>query len=687
MKHIISLTAFAATAVAVAPALLAQGRSSVVTTPNVAARAATTAKRALRATDIFRVRDVRDPQISPDGKWVAYTVTIADSARDKNDTDVWMASWDGKENIRITSTRDGESQPRWSPDGRYLSFLSSRDGSKGGQVWILDRRGGEATRLTEVKGGVSSYEWSPDATRLALIVGDPDDADSGDSTKAKTPKPIVLDRYKFKQDVEGYLGDKRSHLYVFDIASKKAELLTPGRYEEANPSWSPDGKLIAFVSDRSADPDRSINTDIYLVEPRAGAEMRRLTTFAGEDNNSGSKLAWSPDGKSIAYVRSTSESMSIYDQYKVAVIPVAGGEPRLLAESLDRPVTSPRWTADGAAIVFLVTDDRTQYLARVRATGGPVERLTTGPRVVSAVSLGTGGRIATLASTSTTLPEVHALENGVLRALSHQNDDWLAEIQLGTTEGIEFRTPDGADVHAVMTKPAGAATKLPTLIRIHGGPTSQDQYSFNFERELFAANGYVVVSPNYRGSNGRGEKFMSAISGDWGNKEVVDVLAATDYVVERGIADPDRLGIGGWSYGGITTNYTIATTPRFKVAISGAGSSLQTSMYGVDQYILQYETELGPPWKNPDGWMKVSYPFYHADRIKTPTLFMVGEKDFNVPAVGSEQMYQALKSLGIDTQLVIYPNAFHGITLPSFRVDRLERYLAWYDKYLKPVAQ
>src|SRR5687767_4520950 len=194
------------------PALAAQGRGAPAATPNAVPAPAVGAKRALRASDIFRVRDVRDPQISPDGKWVAYTVTVADSARDKNDTDVWMASWDGKENLRITSTKDGESQPRWSPDGRYLSFLSSRDGGKGGQVWLLDRRGGEATRLTEVKGGVSAYEWSPDATRLALIVDDPDDSESGDSAKAKTPKPIVLDRYHFKQDVQGYLGNKRSHL-------------------------------------------------------------------------------------------------------------------------------------------------------------------------------------------------------------------------------------------------------------------------------------------------------------------------------------------------------------------------------------------------------------------------------------------------------------------------------------------
>jgi dipeptidyl aminopeptidase/acylaminoacyl peptidase len=666
--------------------LAAQGRTASTPAPNAAPAAAPpVAKRALKASDIFRVRDVRDPQISPDGKWVAYSVSTTDSVSDKNDTDIWMVSWDGKDNIRVTSTKDGESQPRWSPDGKYLSFTSSRDNGKGGQIWLLDRRGGEATRLTQIKGGVSGYEWSPDGTKLALVIDDPED-DSSDSTK-KAPKPIVLDRYHFKQDVQGYLGNTKTHLYLFDVATRKLDTLTSGKYNEENPSWSPDGRQIAFTSDRSPDPDRSINSDIYVIDARPGAPMRRLTMFEGDDNNSGSKLAWSPDGKSIAYVRGASTTMTIYDQYRVAVIPSAGGEPKILTEALDRPVTSPRWTADGTALFFLVTDDRTQYLARLKIAGGPVEKLTTGQRVVSSYALGPSARIAVLGSTSTEMPEIHALENNTMRALTHQNDEWLAGIQLGITEGIEFKTPDGADVHAVMTRPANASGKLPTLLRIHGGPTGQDAYSFNFERELFAANGYVVVSPNYRGSNGRGEKFMNAISGDWGNKEVVDVLAATDYVVSKGIADPDRLGIGGWSYGGITTDYTIATTPRFKAAISGAGSALQTSMYGVDQYILQYETELGAPWKNPDAWMKVSYPFFHADRIKTPTLFMSGEKDFNVPTSGSEQMYQALKSLGIDTQLIIYPNSYHGITLPSYRLDRLDRYIKWYDRYLKPVAQ
>jgi dipeptidyl aminopeptidase/acylaminoacyl peptidase len=264
----------------------------------------------------------------------------------------------------------------------------------------------------------------------------------------------------------------------------------------------------------------------------------------------------------------------------------------------------------------------------------------------------------------------------------------MAELALGTTEDVSFRSKDGTLVNGLVVKPARYASGMtyPTLLRIHGGPVSQDQHSFHIERELFAANGYVVIAANYRGSSGRGDAFSKSIHGDWGNKEVVDLLGAADYIVSSGVADPERLGIGGWSYGGILTNYTIASDTRFKAAISGAGSSLQLSMYGTDQYTVQYERELGPPWKNPDLWMKLSYPFFHADRIKTPTLFVVGEKDFNVPAAGSEQMYQALRSLGIDTQLVIYPDQFHGITKPSYKKDRLERYVCWYDRYLKPVS-
>jgi dipeptidyl aminopeptidase/acylaminoacyl peptidase len=242
------------------------------------------------------------------------------------------------------------------------------------------------------------------------------------------------------------------------------------------------------------------------------------------------------------------------------------------------------------------------------------------------------------------------------------------------------------DVHGLITKPAGfeAGKKYPMLLRIHGGPNGQNGHAFSFENQFFAANGYVVLNVNYRGSSGRGEKFQQAIFADWGHKEVIDLLAGVDCVLKMGVADPEHLGIGGWSYGGILTDYTIASDNRFKAAISGAGSANQLSMYGIDQYVFQYNNELGPPWKNLDAWIKVSYPFFHADRIHTPTLFMGGERDFNVPVVGGEQMYEALKTLNIPTELVVYPGQFHGFTRPSFIRDRYQRYLAWYDKYLKP---
>jgi dipeptidyl aminopeptidase/acylaminoacyl peptidase len=293
--------------------------------------------------------------------------------------------------------------------------------------------------------------------------------------------------------------------------------------------------------------------------------------------------------------------------------------------------------------------------------------------------------VAVLAATSDRAPEIFAWENGALRALTHQNDSLFAQLQLGATDDFSSKSKDGTEVHSLLVRPAGTVpgARLPMILYIHGGPNSQDAYQFSFDRQFFAANGYAVLAVNYRGSNGRGAPYQKAIFGDWGNKEVVDLLGAVDEAVKQGIADPNRLGIGGWSYGGILTDYTIATTTRFAAAVSGAGSALQLSMYGTDQYVTQYELEIGYPWKNQEQWIKISYPFFHADRIKTPTLFMGGQDDFNVPIIGGEQMYQALRTLGVPTQLVIYPSQFHGLTIPSYRIDRLERYLAWYNKFLK----
>jgi dipeptidyl aminopeptidase/acylaminoacyl peptidase len=654
----------------------------------VVASAQSPSKRLLRAGDIYQIRNVSDPQLSPDGAWVAYGVTTVDSAKDKSDTDIWMTSWDGTQSVRLTSSPENESAPRWSPDGRYLAFVSGRQEGKGGQVWLLDRRGGEGQRLTMLKGGIEEFAWSPDSKRLVLVLDEETDSIARrDTAEKRTPKPIVIDRYNFKRDVTGYLGTKRTHLALFEVGTKKLDTLTSELNDDGTPSWSPDGTRIAFVREAPAEPGKARDSDIYVIEARRGARPKQLTDFDGPD---GGRPSWSPDGRWIAFTRGDEPKYAAYHLMKLAVVPSDGTAPaRVVTASFDRPVSAPRFTPDGHSVLAMVADDRSEQLVRIRIADGSVERVVDGRRVVSSYSPGTDGRIAMLLSTPDRATEVFARDaNGTLRQLSHHNDSLFARLQLAPVEDFSSHSSDGTEVHSLLIRPIGAAAtaRAPLVLYIHGGPNGQDAYRFDFDRQLFAANGYAVLAVNYRGSNGRGSAYQKAIFADWGNKEVKDLLGAVDEAVREGIADPDRLGIGGWSYGGILTDYTIATTPRFKAAVSGAGSALQLAMYGTDQYVSQYDLEIGAPWKSQDAWIRISYPFFHADAIKTPTLFMGGQNDFNVPIIGGEQMYQALRTLGVETQLVIYPNQYHGITVPSYRVDRMKRFLAWYDKHLKPAG-
>src|SRR3954469_3133049 len=359
-----------------------------------------TAKRPIQLEDMHSFRDVRDLQISPDGKWVAYTLSTIDAAADKSDTDIWMASWDGSQQMRMTSSPDGENAPRWSPDGRYLAFLSSRTGGKarGAQVWLLDRSGGEAQQLTDVKGRLSSYEWSPDSKQLLLTMadrepGDPDDPPAGGAgggrggaagPNAPAPKPIVIDRYRFKQDVVGYLTQKPGRLYLYDVASKKADALTPETLEIGPPSWSPDGASIAFMGKEGKDAERYNTWNVYVMEARAGASPRMLAKYDGMKSSAGrGRPDWSPDGSRLVYTQSSGAKLGAYNMSRLAVVSVAGGEPRVYGEKLDRAVSAPRFSKDGKSILFLVTDDRWEYPAIVPANGGDVERLFKGPGVIA----------------------------------------------------------------------------------------------------------------------------------------------------------------------------------------------------------------------------------------------------------------------------------------------------------------
>jgi len=644
--------------------------------------------------DLSKLQEVGRPVISPDGAFVAYTVTSVDTDDDKSVTHLWMVSWDGKQDVQLTYGTESAGEPRWSPDGKYLAFTSSRPGkAKGDQVWVFDRRGGEARQLTDVKEDLLDYRWSPDAKQLLLTLqakDEPDDDDKDKDGKPKPPKPIVIDRFHFKQDVEGYLTDKHAHLFLYDIASGKQSKLTAGpdgadKFDEEAAEWSPDGTTIAFVSNHDLpDPDRTQNTDVFVVEVKAGASPRRLTTFTGTDAG---PLAWSKDSKLVAYREGVDAKYTMYDVVRLAIAPAAGGEPTILAPKLDRNVSAPEFSEDGKALLTTVEDDRVEYVAAVPLDGGEVKSLAPHEGVANRMAQA-GGHVATLWSKDTLPVEIYAVEDGNLRALTHHNRALVEQLNLSVAEDISAREKDGTDVHGLLTLPPTyqPGTRVPMLLWIHGGPGAQDAHEFDYERQLFAAHGYAVLHVNYRGSNGRGHEWADTIAGDWGNKEVKDLLATVDAAIATGRIDPDKLLVGGWSYGGILTDYSIATTTRFKAASSGAGMGNLFGLYGVDEYVLQYEYELQPPWKNTDLYLKLSYPFLHADRIKTPTLFMGGDKDFNVPLVGGEQMYESLKSVGTPAEIIVYPGQFHGFTRPSFIRDRFTSWFGWYDKYLKQPA-
>lgn len=637
-------------------------------------------KRVLKPSDIYLLKDVDDAQISPDGKWVAYTVSSVDTAKDRRNSDIWMVSWDGEQTVQLTNTEESETAPRWSPDGKYISFLSDRTGQKVAQIWLMDTRGGEAKKITSLKGDLDDYVWSPDGKKIAMSIKD---QDLTDTSKSKARLPFVMDRYQFKKDIKGYVENRFTHLYIFDINTKKTDTLTKGDFDESSPAWSPDGKQLAFESNRTADRDRNENKDICVMEASPGAPIKQLTTWAGSDQNP----QWSPDGKLIAYNSSSSnQAFTMYGQPIISVIPATGGTARSLAGSLDRPVSNIRFTKDGQHLTFLVEDDRQQYVAKLNIASNTLETLAGGERSFFTIESSTNSEALVTCMSEPQLPtEIYALENNKVRRLTHVQDSFVNAIQFATVEGFTSTSKDGTKISNILYRPSTVAAnqKIPLILFIHGGPVGQDNYEFDLTRQMLAAGGYAVAGVNYRGSNGRGVNFTKAIYADWGNKEVMDILGATNYLVEKGIADEKNMGIGGWSYGGILTNYTIATDTRFKAAASGAGSSLQLTMYGVDQYVTQYETELGAPWKNPKKWLALSYPFFKAYKIKTPTMFMASEKDFNVPSAGAEQMYQALRSLGVPTQLIIYPGQFHGISKPSYQTDRLERYLKWFGQYLK----
>lgn len=638
------------------------------------------AKRMMLPNDVLGMKSIRQPKVSPDGNWVLYSISRVDSIKDKNVSKLYMTSWDGKETVHLTEQTINPSGHAWSPDNKYISFLANNKSddksSAARQLFLLDRRGGEPVQLTNVKCNIASYTWSPNGKQILLVLEDPDYTDTA---KSNVRVPYEINRYQFKQDYVGYLDNRKSHLYLFDLATKQLDTLTRGNKVESGAVFSHDGASIAYVSNISSDPDRNSNTDIFLLELKS-KKVRQVSTFKGSNNSP----MFSPDDQYLAYTQSlTEENFNMYDVTELVVKKISDGAEKNLTKPMDRSVRGYAWSADSKSIIALIEDDRKQHINQIDLATGATQQLTKGEAVFSAIQSNKTGKIVVLYSDPQTPEEIYCFENNKQRRLTFEQETFLKNLKLAHVKGFTAVAADKSEVGGILYVPDSSKRKLPLILFIHGGPVAQDDYSFDESRQILAAAGFAVAAVNYRGSSGRGAAYSRAIYGDWGNKEVTDIIAVADHLIKNGIADSTRMGIGGWSYGGILTNYSIAKDRRFKAAVSGAGSSFQFTMYGTDQYVTQYDEELGAPWENPKKWMDLSYPFLNVKTIKTPTLFMASQNDFNVPVAGSEQMYQALKRVGIPTGLIIYPNQNHGVSVPSYIIHRYNKHIDWFKKYLE----
>ncbi|WP_276388408.1 S9 family peptidase [Eudoraea chungangensis] len=639
-------------------------------------------KKPINIEHLMQIKNVNNPVISPDGKWVAYTLSQYNIEEDKSETRIWMIPTSGGEAIPMTGKGYSASSPKWSYDNKFLSFLASKKGEKT-QVWVLNRQGGEAEKITEIPQGVSGYEWSPDKETLLLLLKDPKPEDlTKDKEDDKKKKPIVVDRLQFKRDYVGYLDRYRTHLYILKPGDSLPKQLTFGDFEDKNPAWSPDGKNIAFVSNRTENPDANDNDDIWIVSTTSKDEKPTLKRITSNENRDDSPQ-WSPDGRQITYTTILDKKAIWYATQFLAVKDIAKDDPIILTKQLDRNISKPKFSADGKKIFFLLEEQGSSSVSSINLRTNKIERVVKGEISVADFSVHEE-TIISLLGKSNEPRELYKYYDKTLEALTKVNTRLLNEVKKPEIEKISFKSKDGTLIEGFLVKPTDYSENqtYPTILWNHGGPVSQYEYRFHATAQLFAANGYAVLLINPRGSSGYGQEFSEVLFADWGNKDFQDVLSAVDYAIDQGIADPDKLGVGGWSYGGILTNYVITQSNRFKGAISGASEALYRSNYGHDHYQLYWELELGLPWENAEAWEQIS-PFNKVANIITPTLWMGGSDDWNVPILNSEQMYQAMKRLGIETQLVVYPDEHHGIKRPSFIKDRYQRFLSWFNHYVK----
>jgi dipeptidyl aminopeptidase/acylaminoacyl peptidase len=485
------------------------------------------ADRPITIDDVLALKSVGSPQISPDGDWVAYTVRQRDMEEDKSQTRIWVVSTSGGDPVPMTSVDYSASNPRWSPDNKYLSFQASKGEDEKTQVWNLNRIGGEAVQVTKVAQGISGYEWSPDGSRLLLEIQDAKEADlTEDKEDDDKPLPHVIDRMQFKRDYVGYLDRRRSHIYVYTPGEEEPVQLTSGDYDDSDPVWSPDGKSIAFVSDRSADPDLSYGTDIWtvLVDDDEHA-LTQVTSNPGRDYSP----TWSPDSRNIAYITSSGPDVggsALTPTRYLAATRVGRDQRKILTADLDRNVANPAYSADGETIYFRLEDSGQNHLASVNGDGGDLERLLERQVSVGDFVMG-GGHTVLLMGQADQPAELFTFDDGTLVQLTQETAETLDGVATAQVEKLRFESDDGTPIEAFFFRPADFddSKRYPTILWLHGGPAAQFTYNYSAIGQLYAANGYVVIMPNPRGSTGYGQEFAQGTVAKWGEKDFQDVMA------------------------------------------------------------------------------------------------------------------------------------------------------------------
>ncbi|MGH9741330.1 MAG: prolyl oligopeptidase family serine peptidase [Candidatus Acidiferrum sp.] len=664
------------------------------------ARAQEGGKHAITFNDLIRMHRVGDAQASPDGKWVAYTVTTPDLDANRNASNIWIVPTAGGDSLQLTqSGRD--SSPVWSPDGKTIAFLSSRNGTS--QVYLLSMEGGEAEQLTKLSTGADIVKWAPDGKTIAFTSGVyPDCKDDAcnkgrDEEKEKNKVKAHVAEHLLYRHWTHWNEDKRSHLFVMAAeGSGAARDLTAGANYDVPPderggpgdlNFSPDSKEICFTAVTDPIEAISTNADLFIV-PVTGGEAKRITTqkgFDGEPN-------YSPDGKYIAYHAQLTPGYES-DRWRVMLYDRSAEKIEDLTEGFDRSPDDLAWSADSKTIYFTAEDETLTPIYAMAARLGAAPKKLIANSYNSGISLSNDGKTMVFERTSLTMPaEIFAAgsDGSDVRQLTHQNDSILAKLKLNEPETFWFEGAEGTRVQAMLIRPPDfdAAKKYPVLVLLHGGPQTMwsNAWSYRWNAQVFSAPGYVTLMINRRGSTGYGQKFTDEITGDWGGKAYVDVMDGVDYVLKKyPYTDGARMAAAGGSYGGYLADWIATHTGRFKAIISHAGVYDLNSMYATEELWFEEHDMQGTPWTNPESYHKWAPATYAAKlgKFKTPMLVIDGELDFRVPYTQSLELFNTLQRQGVPSKLVIFPDEGHWVLKPQNSRFWYKTFLDWLATYLK----